>query len=195
MNLQERQTVIKEIKTLISKGDFQGAFDVCEAVLRPEDDFVWQSRCSKIMKEVDPKELGAQSLRIALLGGSTLNHFSDVLRLWLAREGLCAEIYLGEFDAVQQEILDPNSQLYFFKPDVVWFFSSYRDIVLNVEPGASLESVEQAVSGICRSIYQIMGGPAEAFVCICHTETMLTFLQYQYSGIWRAAHTGETLTS
>ena len=84
-------------------------------------------------------------LKLALLATSTVDHLSEVLRLYLAREGFAAEIFRSEYDTIYQAALDPSSALYEFRPDVIWLFTNYRDIDLRVAPGAGDQAVAAAV--------------------------------------------------
>src|SRR3546814_12061095 len=98
-----------------------------------------------------------RSLRIAILASSTVDHFAEVLRLWLAVAGFAAEIHLAPFDTVTQTVLDGDGPLYRFAPQVVWLFSTHRDVALDVPVGAGPDVVEpafppalEAPADICR---------------------------------------------
>ncbi len=60
-----------------------------------------------------------QALKVALLGNATLNHLRSYLKVELYRAGLRPDIRLGSFGQYAQEILDPQSDLYSFAPDVL----------------------------------------------------------------------------
>jgi FkbH-like protein len=60
-----------------------------------------------------------RSVRIALLGNATLAHLQSYVKVDAFRMGLRPEVYQCSFDQYAQDILDPNSELYRFAPDVV----------------------------------------------------------------------------
>ncbi|MGC2661737.1 MAG: HAD-IIIC family phosphatase [Bryobacteraceae bacterium] len=66
--------------------------------------------------ETDP---GHTKRRIALLGDAATQFFVPLLRTLFYENGVTGEIYEGNFDALDLEILNPVSALYRFKPDVV----------------------------------------------------------------------------
>ena len=66
-----------------------------------------------------PEPLPNQRVRIALLGNATLDHLQSYLSLDCYRVGLRPVFYQAGFDQYTQDILDPNSGLYAFNPDVV----------------------------------------------------------------------------
>lgn len=74
------------------------------------------------------KRTGLTPIKIAVLGSSTTSQLPPLLNLHLFKEGFDAEIYESGFGLYQQEILDPRSKLYRFKPTVVLLFVNYRDI-------------------------------------------------------------------
>lgn len=66
-----------------------------------------------------PDTPAAERVRIALLGSSTLDHLRAYLEVACRLDGLVPDIYLGPFGQYAQEILNPQSELYAFEPDVV----------------------------------------------------------------------------
>jgi FkbH-like protein len=69
-----------------------------------------------------------QPVRLAVLGSSTTTQLPPLLALHGLAAGLALEIYEAPFGSYRQEILDPNSALYAFKPQAVLLFVNYRDV-------------------------------------------------------------------
>src|SRR3546814_497987 len=108
-----------------------------------------------------------RSLRIAILASSTVDHFAEVLRLWLAVAGFAAEIHLAPFDTVTQTVLDGDGPLYRFAPQVVWLFSTHRDVALDVPVGAGPDVVEAAVATAIEAraeLWRVLGERLDALV-------------------------------
>ena len=61
----------------------------------------------------------AKVIRIALLADCATQHLATIMRAIAARNGVQAELYEGNYDGVDLEILDPNSALYAFAPQYV----------------------------------------------------------------------------
>jgi predicted enzyme involved in methoxymalonyl-ACP biosynthesis len=61
----------------------------------------------------------AKVIRIALLADCATQHLADITRAIAARNNVQAEVYEGNYDGVDLEILDPNSALYAFIPQYV----------------------------------------------------------------------------
>lgn len=60
-----------------------------------------------------------RTVKIALLGNATLDHLQSYLKVECYRAGLQPEVYQAGFDQYTQDILNPDSGLYAFAPDVV----------------------------------------------------------------------------
>ena len=76
----------------------------------------------------DPEVRGTlQPVRLALLGSSTTTQLPPLLALHGLLSGLALEIHEAPFGSYRQEILDPKSALYAFKPEAVLLFVNYRD--------------------------------------------------------------------
>ena len=65
---------------------------------------------------------------MAILGGFTTHQLRDFIELYLFAAGVSAEIYETEYGVFQQEILDSNSRLYEFKPNVVYLATHWRNL-------------------------------------------------------------------
>jgi FkbH-like protein len=87
----------------------------------------------------------AVSARVAVLGNTTTTQLTSLLDVFLFAHGVDAEIYEAPYGLMRQEILDPGSELYRFRPQFVFLASTRRD--LGPPPGASAptEDTEKAV--------------------------------------------------
>ena len=66
--------------------------------------------------------------KIAVLASYTSHHFIGVLKLFFYKYGISPEYYVGEYDSIAMDILDPNSQLYEFKPEIMLLLTHNKDI-------------------------------------------------------------------
>jgi len=70
-----------------------------------------------------------KNIKIAVLGGKlSLQHFVMVLRYMLSIEGIYADIYEGEYDGIAMDVLDDDSALYTFSPEIIIILTHYNDI-------------------------------------------------------------------
>src|SRR5271154_2359455 len=65
------------------------------------------------------KSSAAKVIRIALLADCATQHLATIMRAIAARNNVQAEVYEGNYDGVDLEILDSNSALYAFSPQYV----------------------------------------------------------------------------
>jgi FkbH-like protein len=68
---------------------------------------------------VTPEASKLQPLKIAITRNFTIDAMVPVLEGELARAGFYPSMYLGEYDGVSQDLLDPRSALYRFEPDFI----------------------------------------------------------------------------
>lgn len=145
MSGEDKRTALRKVKALGKEGCHREAFRELFDLADPYDGFALQSQYARLVRSLDLEALGLRPVRIALLGSSTLEHFADVFRFWLACEGFRADLHVAPFDTLRQSILNPDDELYTFDPEIVWLFTNHRDIRFNVEPGSSSEAVRSAV--------------------------------------------------
>jgi len=132
---------LKQAKESVKQGNYADALERIRGVARPEHDFSLQHRYANIFRSIPRDALKLQPIRIAISATSTVDHLADVLKLWLGLEGFEADVYIAEYDTMSQTVLDPESELYKFQPDIVWLFSNYRDVAQGAPACASPEQV------------------------------------------------------
>ena len=130
-------------RQLIGEGSYQQALALLRSTVAPAQDFSAQAKAARLVSKIPAAALG-KSMRVALLGSSTLDQFSDLLKLWLAFEGFAAQFWIAPFDTMHAQVLDKDSELYRFRPDVIWLFNTHRDVHMDVAPGDA-SAVEAAV--------------------------------------------------
>ena len=116
------------------------------AALNPTDDFVDQHRHSRKIVKNSKDEEGLEPIRIAILASSTADHFVDVLRAYLLRDGYRPEFFVAEFNTMFQMALDGNSNLYAFRPDIVWIFTNHRDLNFRADTIADAAQQETEIN-------------------------------------------------
>jgi len=148
-----RRDCVTRAKAEAEGNNHQAAFALLRDALAPEDSFVDQSRVARCLAAIDLGAIGLRPLRLALVAGSTLDHFAGVLRFWLARAGFASELTVAPFDTTIQSVFDRDSALYRFEPDIVWLFGTYRDVDIalpsDADAAAADAAVERAVAARC----------------------------------------------
>ena len=155
MNHRIETTTLKAIKEDIQNGQFAKAFKALATLSEPEHDFTLQSRYALLFQSIPPEELELENLRLAILATSTVDHFIDVLKFWLAKQGFRVEVYSSPFDTVHQTVLDSKSSLYAFAPEFVWFFNNFRDVPFSVSFGASQNECDSAINDTVKKFTEL----------------------------------------
>lgn len=83
-------------------------------------------KLSRKLKKLNLQQ--SDKFKIAVLGSYSIQNFVMVLKLFLVSEGIEASIYEGEYNGINMDILNKNSPLYEFSPNIVIILSDYRDI-------------------------------------------------------------------
>jgi FkbH-like protein len=140
-----KRQALQELRSMLGRGEAALAWHRLGLVADPADDLLLQTSYAALAGRFPPEAMPGAPIRVALLGSSTLEHLEPVLRFWLARTGLRAETFRAPYDTIQQTVLDADSELYRFEPDVVWIFTNHRDLRLDVAPGSPEPAVRAAV--------------------------------------------------
>jgi FkbH-like protein len=137
------------VRQLITEGQYEQALGRLRRAVTPDQEFTLQSRAARLVSKI-PASAWARTVRIALLASNTLDQFADLLRFWLALEGFAAQIWIAPFDTARALVLDKESELYRFQPDIVWLFNTYRDVRTEValgDAGGVAAALAAAVAG------------------------------------------------
>jgi FkbH-like protein len=89
---------------------------------------------------------GFQSVRLALLGSATVDHLLPGIRIAGLRRRLLIETYSTPFGQYRQALIDSDSSLQQFAPQVVLFSLTGRDAMAGVSLSTPLAEVEESVA-------------------------------------------------
>jgi FkbH-like protein len=99
-------------------------------------------------------------IKIALVGTVTLELWTPALRALCFSWGVEADIYVGQFQQYTQEILDPNSGLARFQPDLVLIAADWRSLSLPPEsddPAATVAAKLAQFQPLWQHCRQVLG--------------------------------------
>lgn len=145
MTAAEKQDLVQNLRQRLDCGDQHTVFRELRNLADPLDDYLLHTKYCKLARRLSPDVLGLQTLRVALLGTTSLQHFAPVLWFWLFLEGFNAEFYQPEFDTIHQTVLDAGSELYRFQPDIIWLYTHFRDLHLALPAHSDLDQITAAV--------------------------------------------------
>ena len=142
---QDPLALLQEARAAATAGDWPLASQQLRTALAARPDYTFHARAQGLVRDVLAHTSDRRPLRIAVLGSATLSLLTPVLKTLCFRDGIQAECYEGLFGAYRQEILDPDSAFYAFKPDVTFIVPTWRDLSLaslgSGDPSATIESV------------------------------------------------------
>jgi FkbH-like protein len=98
-------------------------------------------------------------VRIALLSSFTIEPLMPFLKVRCYQAGLKPEIFVGPYNQYQQEILQENSRLYQFNPEVVILFVRLEEIcpeLIDSFLELSPQRIEEDVAGIINNLRQLI---------------------------------------
>ena len=93
--------------------------DLTAALRRLTDEMTYSAYLvvANTLTKSPPESTSLPRLRVAVLRNFTVEPLIPVIQGEIARAGFYPEIYLGAYDAMMQDVLDPDSALYAFQPD------------------------------------------------------------------------------
>lgn len=129
------------------------------AIFKPEQNFLSYQKIFNTWSKWGCPSLKPNStkLKILFLSDFTADHFSPMIKLFCAAQGVEAEVVLPGFDSIEQTILDPSSSIYDYEPNIISLvFSEYW---LQKYTGSSplvkqsdLESAQNTLSNLVSTI-------------------------------------------
>ena len=83
--------------------------------------------------------------RVALCGGFMTKFLAEILPLFFLQRGISPTLYESEYGSFQQDIINKESELSSFNPELVVFFPTHRDLRFIPPTGASNSIVENCL--------------------------------------------------
>ena len=126
------ELLLHRARLLVRQERFAEATDDLQAALSRFPPYSFFVKSEKVFERVlaSGQWRPRRTARLAVLSSSTTSLLAPVLRAAGFRRGLQLEIYEGAYGNYQQEVLDPNSGLYEFYPDLVVILVNHRDLAL-----------------------------------------------------------------
>jgi len=129
------------------------------AIFKPGQNFLYYQKIFNTWKKWGQPALkpSPTNLKVLFLSDFTADHFSPMIQLFCAAQGVKAEVHLPGFDSIEQTILDPSSSMYKHKPNIIIvLFSEYwlQKYIGNssLVKQADLEEAQNALSTLISSM-------------------------------------------
>ena len=119
------------------------------------------------------RDAGFEPLRLALLGGSTVDHLLAGIRVAGLRRGLRIEGYVAGYAQHRQVLFDPNSPLQDVKPEVVLISLGARELVGATPIGATSEEADALVTAAIEDMRSLWHKARERFGCTVVQQSLL----------------------
>jgi FkbH-like protein len=155
------------IRQLCQSGDWEAAARELRRLLgRP----LSYSELARLNRTVDMVAQHAPATmrqsRIAILGSSTTALLPPLLKALAFRDGIRAEFYEGLYGAYQQEILNPESGLYAFAPNVIILALHWRDLHLSpaIDHAQEAQALVETQAGRFAQFWQTLAERSSAHV-------------------------------
>jgi FkbH-like protein len=117
-----------------------------------------------LRRELSARE-SLQSLRIAVLGGSTTNELVDLLELHLLEAGFRPEFYQSEYGQFYEQAVHGTAELQDFAPDLVYLHTSFRNVLATPPVSSTDDQLSLAVSAETERYRQIWSSLQSALSC------------------------------
>ncbi len=140
---------MESIQELIQAQQYEKAWRLLFAEAREVQSYETLLRLCRLKKKLkqqsSPPSFGKR-IKVAVLGGSTVEMFEEPLALMVESLGLGCDVFLADYNTFAQEMMNPQSATVVFRPDVALVLGTSFNLPKWPEPGTSLEQVEELVS-------------------------------------------------
>jgi FkbH-like protein len=144
------RALLERMKEAKDAGQFNEIARALRLTLIPMMDYTSVQSLNRFYKELPPLARGRSKLKLAVLGGFTTHQLREIIELYLFAAGVAAEIYEADYGVFQQEVLDPSSGLYEFKPNVVYLATHWRNLGHLPTLSNSAQEVSALLEAECR---------------------------------------------
>lgn len=120
---------LTQARLLLSIDRPQEAFASLRRAISNQHEYRFLSKAASLLERLrrQAKPLATRHVRIAVLSSTTTDLSVPLLRLACFREEIDAEIYVAPYNTIRQEIMNLDSDLYAFQPDITIIATNWRD--------------------------------------------------------------------
>ena len=120
-SMMRTSELISHLKNMIKKEQIEDAKYLLSRAIQPTLDYTTALSFYRIYRKIrDKTPPPDECLQLAVLGGFTTTQLTQFMELNLFAFGISVNVFESEYGVFRQEILNPNSELYKFKPKIIW---------------------------------------------------------------------------
>ena len=149
------QVLLHRARLLARQGRNGEAIADLRLALQQFPPYAFFVKCEKLIERMMASEAWEprRKAKVAILGSATTSLLAPVLRAAGFRDGIELTIYEGPYGNYSQEILDSESGLYRFQPDITLLVPNCRDLFL---PPSGGKDISQAVCERLRTLWKVL---------------------------------------
>lgn len=137
--------LLAKLRAALAESRWEEAASTLRRALTPSTDFTTFQSLYRIYGALKPHIDVRPKTKLAILGGSTTTQLAQAIEFALFSMGGAVEILETEYGVYRNEILDPGSALYRFKPDIVFLAATWRDLIRRPDIALGREEVAALV--------------------------------------------------
>lgn len=153
---QNAGEILRRVRDGIRNGNAALSLGLLRNHAAPSDNGILHAQYARLAKQMAGQMDDFPTVRVAFLANSTLGHWVDCLRFWILLEGFRLEELVVPFGTWRQQVVNKDSDLYRFQPEVVWFFLQANDLNFDADQvihrGSSTPVMEGATVDIVRQV-------------------------------------------
>ena len=130
-------SALKIVECYYNIGNFERAHKVLKQIINDEEiNFGQAADAALWVRKLSKRDSGSprKKTRVAVLGTFTTNQIIPILYLFAWARNMHLDIYEAPYNQIQQEILNPESGLYNFKPEFIIIATIHKDIAISPFP-------------------------------------------------------------
>lgn len=146
-----QKPIMDRMKESVKSNDFDELLRAFSLLRIRELDITDISHLDRLIKKnhgrimENAKGADLKKIKVAVLGKYNFDTLISAIRVSLMAKGFIPEIYQSGYGLMEQEIIDPKSDFYGFKPDIALLVTGYRDVKEFPEHGADPATVNKMV--------------------------------------------------
>ncbi len=121
--------LLGKLRSLMVEERWAEAASLIQRTLEPGSDFTTFQSLYRAYSRLKPNLSPGKKIKLAILGGFTTTQLAQAIELALFSMGGQVEILEADYGVYRQEILDADSALYRFQPNVVFLATSWRELI------------------------------------------------------------------
>ena len=166
------------LRTLLEAPPTTDRLEQIAALANHRLNFLEMIQVDRALSRIDGEEnSGLARLRLGILASATVDHLTAPIRVAGLRRRLLIDVHVGPYGQYRQQVLDKESSLHRFRPQILLFALTAREATAGIPVTASAAQVDACLDRVIGELRVLWGRARDELRAVVVQQTFLNYAE------------------